>query len=207
MLKLLKIAILALLLITPSAFAKKDPQMVPAANQNPMPEEGKALVVFMRPSSYGGMIASSVYLAPDDSTTFFGIVRPKEKIAVQMDPGTHRFMVIAENADFMDAHLEAGKTYYVLISPRMGMWKARFSLFPLHKTGTDEYNLQSADFRKWVEKTEYIEIAPAGQRWYDENKADIEDKKKDYLVKWNKMADKDRAELVLHAEDGVDAQP
>lgn len=202
--KWLKFVFLAVLAFAPAAYAK-DPQMVRSDQQNPVPEEGKAMVVFMRPSSYGGLIAASVYVAPDSETRFLGVIRPKQKVAVQMDPGTHRFMVIAENADFLDATLEAGKTYYVLISPRMGVWKARFSLFPLHRTGTDEYNLQSADFRKWVEKTEYVEIAPAGQRWYDENKANIDEKKVDYLAKWNKMAEKDRAELVLHAEDGVDA--
>lgn len=202
--KWLKFVLLAVLALAPAAYAKS-PQMVRADQQSPVPEEGKAMVVFMRPSSYGGLIAASVYVAPDSETTFLGVIRPKQKVAVQMDPGTHRFMVIAENADFMDATLEAGKTYYVLISPRMGMWKARFSLFPLHKTGTDEYNLQSADFKEWVSKCEYVRIAPAGQKWYDENKANIDEKKADYLVKWNKMAAKDRAELVLHAEDGVDA--
>jgi hypothetical protein len=202
--KWLKFVFLAVIAFAPVAYAK-DPQMVRSDQQSPVPEEGKAMVVFMRPSSYGGLIAASVYVAPDSETRFLGVIRPKQKVAVQMEPGTHRFMVIAENADFLDASLEAGKTYYVLISPRMGVWKARFSLFPLHKTGSDEYNLQSADFKEWVAKTEYVEIAPAGQRWYDENKTGIDKKKADFLVKWNKMAPKDRAELVLHAEDGVDA--
>jgi len=31
----------------------------------------------------------------------------------------------------------------------------------------------------------------------------IEEKRSDYLVKWDRMAPSDKAELVLHAEDGV----
>jgi hypothetical protein len=31
----------------------------------------------------------------------------------------------------------------------------------------------------------------------------VEEKKTDYLVKWNKMLPEERAELVLNAEDGV----
>ena len=31
----------------------------------------------------------------------------------------------------------------------------------------------------------------------------VEEKKADYLKKWNVMLPQDRAELVLHAEDGV----
>jgi hypothetical protein len=204
--RIVQAALLALLLTATPVFAKKV-QMVPAADQNPKPAEGKALVVFFRASAYGAAIASSVYSAPDDSTTFLGIVRYKDKVAVQMDPGQHRFMVIAENADFIDAELEAGKTYYVLISPRMGMWKARFSLFPIHDASTDEYNVQSPQFKQWMTKTAFVEIGPAAQAWYDENKASVEEKKADYLQKWNKMLPKDRAELVLHPQDGAVATP
>lgn len=204
--RVLKAALLALVLIAAPAYAKKV-QMVPAAEQNPTPAEGKALVIFFRASAYGGAIASSVYHAPDGATSFLGIVRYKEKVAVQMDPGTHRFMVIAENADFMDAELEAGKTYYALISPRMGVWKARFSLFPIHDTSNDEYNVQSTQFKGWMDKTAFVEIGPGAQAWYDENKASIERKKADYLEKWNRMRPEDRAELLLHAKDGVPAAP
>ncbi len=204
--RIVQTALLALLLTATPVFAKKA-QMVPAAEQNPLPAEGKALVVFFRASAYGAAIASSGYDAPDGNTTFLGIVRYKDKVAVQMVPGQHRFMVIAENADFIDAELEAGKTYYVLISPRMGMWKARFSLFPIHDTSDDEYNVQGPQFKQWMAKTTFVEIGPAAQAWYDENKVSIEKKRADYLQKWNKMLPKDRAELVLHAQDGVVAVP
>jgi hypothetical protein len=179
--------------------------MAPADEQNPQPAEGKALVVFLRASGYGAAIASSVYVAPDDSTTFLGVLKYKDKLAVQMEPGQHRFMVIAENADFLDATLDAGKTYYVLISPRMGVWKARFSLFPIHASSDDEYNVQSKDFKEWIERCAWIQMAPAAEAWYAGNKANIEEKKADYLKKWNVMAPADRAELVLKAEDGVAA--
>lgn len=204
---LLHVTLMAfLLLVAPTTFAKKT-QMLPAADQHPQPEEGKALVVFFRASGYGAAIASSVYDAPDTGTTFHGIVRYKEKVAVQMAPGQHRFMVIAENADFVDADLVAGKTYYVLISPRMGMWKARFSLFPIHDTSDDEYNVQSADFKEWMDKTHFVEIGPEATAWYESNRDSIERKKADYLQKWNRMLPKDRAELVLHPQDGIDSAP
>lgn len=200
--KLLRYALLLLLLCSPVAFAKSA-QMAPAADQNPKPEAGKALVVFLRSSFVGGGISSSVYEAPDSETRFLGIVQNKDKLAVQLEPGEHRFMVIAENADFLDAKLDAGKTYYVLISPRMGVWKARFSLFPIHNRADAEYSVQSADFTKWMASGEYVSMNPESQAWYEKNKASVADKKADYLVKWNKMLPKDRAELVLHAEDGV----
>jgi hypothetical protein len=204
MTRLLRCALLLLVLCSPTAFAKPK-QMAPAADQDPKPAEGKALVVFMRPSFFGGAVASTIYDAPDGATTFLGVLRYKEKVAVQMEPGVHRLMVIAENADFLDATLEAGKTYYVLVRARPGAWKARFSLIPVHNKAEAEYSVQMAEFKEWSEVTQFVEKTSVADEWYTENQADVEEKKADYLVKWNKMLPADRAELVLHAEDGVGA--
>ena len=199
-----RLAALALLLAVAPAMAKSNKLMQPAASQaQPVPAEGKALLIIMRPSYYGGAIASTVYDAPDGSTTLIGVLGPKDKIAYQVDPGEHRFMVIAENADFMDAHLEAGKTYYAVVRARPGVWKARFSLLPIRATSADQYNLQSADFKEWNAASEFVESTPRADAWFVENRASVEEKKAGYLKKWNAMLPADRAELVLHAEDGV----
>lgn len=202
MTRLLRSALLLLVLAAPTAFAKPK-LMAPAADQAPTPAEGKALVVFMRPSFFGGAIASTVYDAPDTGDTFLGVLKYKDKLAVQMDPGVHRLMVIAENADFLDATFEAGKTYYVLVKARPGAWKARFSLIPIHNKADAEYSLQMPEFKQWSEVTSFVEKTPAADEWYAEHKASVDEKKADYLVKWNKMAPEDRAVLVLNAEDGV----
>jgi hypothetical protein len=204
--RLLQLVLLLLVLVSPSAFARKV-LAVDAKDQQPVPEEGKALVVFMRASFVGSAISASVYDAPDNDTHFIGVVQNKQKMAYQATPGAHRFMVIAENADFLDANLEAGKTYYVLISPRMGVWKARFSLFPIRHASADEYNLQSADFKEWQAKTRFVVTSPDGEAWYEDNKASVAEKKADYLQKWNVMLPADKAELTLNADDGVVAGP
>jgi hypothetical protein len=112
-------------------------------------------------------------------------------------------MVVAENADFMNATLDAGKTYYVLVKPRPGMWKVRFSLIPIHKDAGAEYSLASADFSKWKSKSAPVAKTPAADAWYAQHQADIEAKRLDYMKKWEVMAPEDKATLTLHAEDGV----
>lgn len=201
MIRMLRYALLSLLLVSSFAIAKETGKRTD--NQDPKPEDGKALVVFLRPSFYGGGISASVYDAPDGETRFIGLVQHKHKVAYQADPGTHRFMVIAENADFLDATLEAGKTYYVLVSPRPGMWKARFSLLPIHNTPTGDESLQSAEFKEWMAKTYFVEATDSNRAWFESNKASVEEKKADYLVKWNRMAPEDKALLTLRVEDGI----
>jgi len=70
----------------------------------------EATVVFLRASSFGGAIQSSVYDVTGGQTTFGGIVSAKTSVRMQVPAGEHLFMVIADNADFMNAKLDAGKT-------------------------------------------------------------------------------------------------
>jgi hypothetical protein len=169
----------------------------------PVPASGKALVVFMRPSTYGGGIQASVYDASQPREEFIGIVSAKTKIAHQAEPGKHLFMVIGENADFVNATLEADKTYYILVSPRMGMWKARFSLLPIHNDAAAKYSLRSDDFREWQADTRFVERSTAADAWYRENAGSVSEKRAAYMVRWNGAFAEQLAELTVLPEDGI----
>ncbi|MFL6591782.1 MAG: hypothetical protein ACJ8GK_03630 [Luteimonas sp.] len=186
------------------AHASSNKLMQPAVQQQVPPlESDKAMLVIMRPSYAGGAIASSVYDITGDQTKLIGVLGPKDKIAYQVEPGEHRFMVVAENADFMEATLDAGKTYYAVVRARPGVWKARFSLLPIHATSGDQYNLQDPEFQNWKAASEWVERTERADAWFADHHANIEEKRSNYLVKWDRMAPNDKAELVLHAEDGV----
>lgn len=157
------------------------------------PPAGKAAVVFMRPSSLGFAVASSVFQLKPDGDVFVGIVPAKRKLVYYVDPGSTRFMVISEAADFMAADLQAGRTYYALVTPRMGVWKARFSLRPL----TAE-ELGGEEFSGWFKECTYIENTPASHNWSKQHWDDIQEKKVKYLEKWEPRTDKP----FLRAQDG-----
>ena len=144
-----------------------------------VPEEGKSMVVFMRPSTLGFAIQSSVFEIQKDSPSLVGIVAAKTKVAYQLEPGEHLFMVVGESADFMTAELEANRTYYALVTPRMGVWKARFSLKPIH---FDE--LSSSQFKEWQKSGEWVEKSPASDNWANANMPSIQSKYKEYYAKW-----------------------
>lgn len=186
------------------AHANSNKLMQPAVQQQaPQLESGKAMLVIMRPSYYGGAIASSVYDISGEQTKLIGVLGPKDKIAYQVEPGPHRFMVVAENADFMEATLDAGKTYFAVVRARPGVWKARFSMLPIRAASSDQYNLQNPEFQEWNTASEWVERTERADAWFADHHASIEEKRSDYLVKWDRMAPNDKAELVLHAEDGV----
>ncbi len=120
------LALLSMFLLAGCAGSSSYMSDVPPERANYTTQPDQALVVFMRPSGFGFAIQSSVFDIVDENPVFVGIVSAKAKVAYYVNPGERRFMVISESADFMDATLEAGKVYYALVTPRMGVWKARF---------------------------------------------------------------------------------
>lgn len=135
------------------------------------PAAGKALVMFLRPSALGLLIHASVH----DGDKLIGMVPYNCKLAYQADPGKHTFMVVSEAADFMTADLEAGKTYYAQVVPRMGAWRARFSLWP-------------------------VENKPSAYEWEKASQSSILEKKEAYHRKWLTKSDAERPHL--SATDG-----
>jgi hypothetical protein len=160
------------------------------------PESGKAMVVFMRPSSMGYGFQSSVFeVIKDDQPVLAGILAQKEKMVYQADPGEHLFMVIGGSADFMSADLQAGKTYYALVTPRMGAWRARFSLKPMHHDMID-----SPEFNKWAKVCQWVVRTPDAELWAQANMPSIQSKQRSYYQKWMMKYESQRPRL--RKEDG-----
>ena len=160
------------------------------------PKGNEATIIFMRPSVFGGAIQSTVVDATAANIKLVGIVSARTKVAYKTSPGEHLFMVVGEAADFLKADLAAGKTYYALVTPRMGVWKARFSLKAIHKD-----QLGTEDFKDWDSSTKLVENTPKSHAWAAENMTDIQEKKAEYLSKWNSKPLADRP--VLHRQDGM----
>jgi hypothetical protein len=184
-------ALFLLLVLSGCAGTVKNMQAVPPEKIVDTPEQGKSMVVFMRPSSVGFAVQSSVFEIVNDKPSLVGIVAAKKKVSYQFEPGEHLFMVVGESADFMSADLEANKTYYALVTPRMGWWKARFSLKPIHR-----YELNPPDLIEWLEDCEWVEKNAASENWASSNMPSIESKHKEYYEKWMSKDLSERPRLI-----------
>jgi hypothetical protein len=168
---------------------------VPASQAMAAPEPGKALVVFMRPSGLGFGVQSSVFEIRNETPVLVGIVAAKTRVMQQVNPGRYLYMVIGENADFMTADVVAGRTYYVKVEPRMGMWKARFGLEPYRAK-----DLAGAEFTGALTECRAVEKGPESEAWAASNAASIASKRTEYYGDWMKQAES--ARLRLLPEDG-----
>jgi len=187
--------VLVVILFFGCAGTVKNMREIPDEHAAYAPDEDRALIVFMRPSGIGSAVQSSVFKLVDENPELIGIVAAKKKVAYHLDPGEHLFMVIGESADFMKADVQPGKKYYVLVTPRMGMWKARFSLKPIHKDQLDPEKLA-----KWEKQCHWVEKTYESDQWADSNMPSIESKKIKYMETWLQRPESERP--ALYAEDG-----
>lgn len=168
---------------------------IPVTDAKEAPEPGKALVVFMRPSGLGFAIQSSVFEIKDDTPVLIGIVAAKTRVSQQVVPGKYLYMTIGENADFMSAEVAAGKTYYVKVEPRMGMWKARFGLEPYRAK-----DLAGSAFAGELKDCRPVAKTAESDAWAAENMMSIRQKRSEYYADWMKKPEAERPRLL--AEDG-----
>ena len=187
------IKLIAIILLAAGLFGCATPRMnlsVPIDNNINL-QDDKALVYFIRPSSLGFKIHAAVY----DDETFVGFVPYNQKLPYAAEPGEHLFMVVSEAADFMKANLLPGKTYYVQVVPRMGVWRARFSLAPFTKD-----QLESDKVRGWIEASRLINNNDSAYQWAVNNHDSVLHKKQVYLEKWQSKNENQRP--ILKMNDG-----
>ena len=153
------------------------------------------MVVFMRPSSYAYDIQSSLFEVNDNQPGLLGIVAAKTKVAYQAKPGQHLFMVVGETADFMNANVLPNKTYYVIVEPRMGAWKARFSMIP-----EERGKLDASEFDKSLAVCRWVEKTPASDIWAAKNMRSVVSKQTADYPRWSAKPENEKPNL--RPEDG-----
>jgi hypothetical protein len=179
-----------------------NPMLVKTNQTLVKPQGQESQVVFMRSSFVGSAINASLYDVTSGTPVFIGIMADSTKIAYNTKPGKHVFMVVSEAADFLEADISAGKTYYSLVTPRMGMWRARFSLWPMKNDANAEHQLNSKEFKNVFKDTKLVENSEKSNLWFTKNKASVISKYNEYWPVWQKKPAQDVAKRSLSAEDG-----
>jgi hypothetical protein len=164
------------------------------ADVNVKPNADDVVVVFLRPSGMAYDFQASVFDLGDAQTeNLVGILAAKMKLAYRTTPGTHRFMILGGNAEFMDANLQAGKVYYAVAMPGPGVGKAWFVLRPVHAADRGE-------LAGWGAQTSWVETTEGSFRWAEDNAPSIKAKRAKYFPPWTQRTPAQRDALA--PEDG-----
>jgi len=163
---------------------------------------GKAQIVFLRSSFVGGDIQSPVYDVTSGNPFFIGIVANNTKVRHLTDPGRRIFMVVSQAADFMQAELVAGRTYYAIVTPNAGEEEGRFSLHPIRKDPASAFSTASPDFAVWLANTRLVDNTPESEKWARDNNRNIGEKYHDSWPTWLGKNPEEKKQLTLRPDDG-----
>lgn len=155
------------------------------------------MIVFMRAAFIIGDGHDAVIFDTSTETTeLVSVVEKNSKFAHYTTPGKHIFMVASEAADFMEATLSPGKTYYVLVTPRPGIMETRFSFRPLRQS-----DLAGSDFEEWNDKSKYVELPPEAREWAAASVSEIRERREKWWPQWQSKPEHQRASQTLNPDD------
>lgn len=168
------------------------------------PEAGKAQVVFARNQFMGYGVGCGLFEVTTGKPEFLGVLHNERKIVIQAKPGKHIYMVTSEDADFILApDLEAGKTYYSLVSARNGNFAFGFTPYPVRTDSSYKYNIRAKGFDVWFKDTHLATNSDMSQQWFNENEVFINSLYKKWWPVWEEKSDQHKQELTFTSEDGV----
>lgn len=96
-----------------------------------LPEDGKALVYVVRPSSLGGLVRFNVFVDNESPDSEMGYTRGAQYIHFNMTPGEHDILSVAENTARVKVKAEPGDIIFIEQEPQMGVLYARNGFFTL----------------------------------------------------------------------------
>ena len=106
---------------------------VPAYSQFYPPAEGNACVYFVRVTVYGGAMPFEFF----HGDKIIGRITGLAYMRYELPAGEALLWTSSENKVFVEAELEAGGTYLILVNVKMGMWTARVDLEPIDENNED----------------------------------------------------------------------
>ena len=199
-----KFLFLAVVLAATAVIAKEKPK--PWVAESPdyvlaAPPADQAQIVFVEPiNKIQGMFPIAIFDVTDDRHSLLAVSWWKAKTVALLPPGKH--LLYASPNHIMEANVEAGKRYYVLLR---FIYANGMQLRPIRTSGDSPYRTTSPDFAKWlkdarwVEKTAEADLVLA-EATYDRDK---DTGLQTAMNNWQAKSSAEAAELTLNPNDAV----
>lgn len=192
------------LALTGCATEAPKPHFVDSPNQTlAPPPPDKAQIVFLEPiNGIQGLFPIGLFELEGEQRTLLAATGAHSKVAVLFTPGRHTLMANQSGmmAHFMEANVEAGKRYYVLLRFVYGNG---FQLRPLRTSTVSNYNVVGKDFPNWVAETRFVDKTPDSDAFYEKYKDNIDKSQAAGWKNWLAKSPQERAELTLTPQDAV----
>jgi hypothetical protein len=164
------------------------PYMTPINPPQPLaPPPSTGLVVFVRPSSWGGGAFADIL---DENGHFVGRTSGGAHFAAVVPPGPHMFAIWGENTDAVQVDVAPGHIYFVEVGITPGFITAQFHLYAITPKTPSWPNRD-----QWVRSTTQMRVDPAGQSLLAGRDSDVAERlrrAREHLQKYMGTAEQDR---------------
>jgi hypothetical protein len=190
------VLVLLALLASSGAASAQDAQSL-----SPPPAD-KAQIVFLKPmGGPWGSFSAGIFSLNGADRELLGVMGGNSKLVVEVSPGQHRFMSeMYSVAHLLDANVEAGKRYYVVVRFIYGN---AFQLRPVRRTGPSDFNATAPDFPHWVSDTKISEPKASEMSSFARKKQKIDKAQARAQQVWDGKSAEQRAELTLTPDDSL----
>ena len=182
--------------VTSGCGTATSPYMRPMAGPEPTAAPpNKARVVFVRPS---GGARGVLFTIIDERGYFLGDSTAGGRFSVFLDPGDHYFIVWTETTETVKASLAPGRTYFVEVRPKIGMWKARASLWAVNRQSGLMQSIPSYLADTTVTTPDFA----AGQAYLNSLGNELPNAAKEGIETYNGYSPDEKGDVTLLPEDG-----
>jgi hypothetical protein len=168
------------------------------------PPADQAQIVFVEPiNKIQGLFPIAIYELVGDQRSLLAVSWWKGRTVALLPPGKHMlFATPGGLGHVMEANVEAGKRYYVLLR---FIYANGFQMRPLRTSGTSEYRTTSPDFAKWIKETRWVEKTPDAEPFFatERVQAAIDTGQQNAMNNWQAKTAAEAAELTLTPQDAV----
>lgn len=178
---------------------------VPAPPSSPVladvaaPSSDKAQIVFLKPANMGGDPVG-IFDVDASGRRYLGGLPRQSRIAVDIAPGRHRFMsYYGKHAHFLDAEVEPGKRYFVVLRYIYGQG---FQLRPIRPSAA-HWTAEHPKFATWLAETSVVKPRKNAERWFVERRPMVQRAQDEAQASWERKSDTQRDELTLRPDDAL----
>lgn len=118
----------------------------------------------------------------------------------QLKPGHHVFMTYGRSGHLLEANVEGGARYYVLMRSD---GKRELTPLPLRMTEDAEVSNRSPESGQWMMESRMVEKTPAADLWFAAKTAQVAAAQAAALSAWQGKTSQERAALTLETDDAV----
>lgn len=160
----------------------------------PLPDQ--AVVVFVRPSSFGSALTPTILTS---TGRFVGDADPSSHFAVAVPEGEHLFLVWGENTGPLAAQVLKGRVYFVEVAMKPGWWTARVHLLAIkpHASSWEKVRDWLADTKQTVPR------GVEGQSYLDGRADDVAERVRRAKAAWADFGPEERDARTLRPDDGL----